>query len=196
MLTELDSLLVTLDPSEKPVTLGHDGRRYGLLPGVAVHVPFELVRRKFGDPRSGASAVTARTEDGKGKIQIRSRADELKRLEIRYGVAGENLRRQMEATQANKVFKPVRLSDVAPKVTVTTVTGEPVTTVVADPSGNAPAPISIAADDTEALNSRVAQMQRDLDTLMAQQRAQSQQGDGSGEGASEDTPGNAAGSAA
>ena len=191
MLTDQDSLLVTLDENAEKTTIRYDGRRYGLLPGVAVHVPFEAVRLHFGDPRSGESPITAVSADGRSKIQIASRAQELQRLNTLWGVAAETLARNQEAQRTGKPSRPVELAKRVPKVTVTDVEGNPVRTVIDDPGGEAAEPIEVPADDSAAMSNRISTMQRQLDVLLKQQAAKqaAETGDAGGDGEpTEDTP--------
>jgi hypothetical protein len=170
MLTEQDSLLVT-NESDKAFQKRYAGRLYGFPPGVAVHVPFEVVRIHFGDPRSGVAKTTAVSEDGREKIQIASRADERNRLETLYGVSAEILRRQIESRAMGRDLGVVTLQQMAPKITVQTVEGTPVDTVISDPTGQNPVALPVDLSTPDALNARVAQMQQQLDQLMAQAAA-------------------------
>jgi hypothetical protein len=170
MLTEQDSLLVTNETNE-PFTRRYAGRMYGFPPGVAVHVPFEVVRINWGDPRSGVAKTTAVSEDGREKIQINSRADERHRLETMYGVNAEILRRQIESRAQGRDLPLVTLDQLAPKVAVMTVEGQHVDTVVSDPTGQNPVALPVDLSTPDALNARVAQMQQQLDQLMAQAAA-------------------------
>lgn len=170
MLTEQDSLLVTNETTES-FQRRYAGRLYGFPPGVAVHVPFEVVRLHWGDPRSGVAKTTAVSEDGREKIQINSRSDERQRLEVMYGVNAEILRRQIEGRAMGREMPQVTLQQIAPKVSVMTVDGTPVDTVVSDPTGQNPVALPVDLSTPDALNARVAQMQQQLDSLMAQAAA-------------------------
>jgi len=170
MLTEQDSLLV-INESGEAFQKRYSGRMYGFPPNVAVHVPFEVVRIHWGDPRSGVAKTTAVSEDGREKIQIASRADERIRLETMYGVSAEILRRQIESRAQGRDLGVVTLEQMAPKVTVSTVEGTAVDTVVSDPTGQNPVALPVDLSTPDALNARVAQMQQQLDTLMSQAAA-------------------------
>lgn len=158
MLTSHDNVIATNNGS-KPIFWKLDGREVGLPPGQAVTVPFEVVRINLGDPRSGEADRIA--TDGNEKVRINSRANELKRLNMLYG---QGIRQQEE-------HRTVTLAEVAPDVTITTVAGDPVDTPITDPGGNNVQAVPVSLDTPDALAARVAQMQRDLDNLLAQKSA-------------------------
>ncbi len=164
MLTSRDQVIIT-NKGDKPLPFRYDGHFYGVPPGASVHVPFEILKKEFGDPRSGPEERLAVVDNE--KIRINSRPKERERLEVKYGVNAARLANQQRGGDPIHVS----LSDVAPKIEATMVDGTPIATVVDDPGGDTPMAIPIDLDSPEALNARVAQMQKDLEKVMAQAQA-------------------------
>ena len=183
MLTSSDLVVLTNNGVE-PLTFRWDGKTYGAPPGASVHLPFDVVRKEFGDPRSGAADRVVFSEDGRERIMVPSRDKEVARLSHLYGVG---VRAQIEG-------RPMTLADVVPDVSVTTVDGTAVPTVAADPTGDVPLTLSINLDSPEAVAAQVAQMQKDLDAQRARLTALIDQAEGGsgepGDDTKVDGPGN------
>jgi hypothetical protein len=162
MLTSRDQVIVT-NHGSTALNWKLDGRPYTVPAGATMHVPFDVVRINLGDPRSGEQARVAM--DGNDKIRIASRKDELKRLDVLYGVGAKI----MIASQKGEAT--TTLQDEAPNVTVTDAEGAPLSTVVDDPGGENPAPIPVSLDTTEAVAAQIAQQQKQLDQLLERQKA-------------------------
>lgn len=183
MLTSSD-LVVLTNESEKHLSFRWDGKVYGAPPGASVHLPFDVVRKEFGDPRSAAAARTIISEDGRERIHVPSRASELARLSQWHGLS---VRQQTDNPS-------LTLNDVVPRVSVTTVDGASVPTVVDDPEGDAPLPMPVDLDSPEAVAAQVAQHKRDLEQLQSKLdellAAAASGAPGEGDDTKEDGPGN------
>jgi hypothetical protein len=162
VLTSRDQVIVTNHGTDT-LNWRLDGRPYPVPAGATMHVPFDVVRINLGDPRSGEQARVAM--DGNEKIRIASRKDELKRLDVLYGVGAKI----MIASQKGE--PTTTLQDEAPNVTVTDAEGNPIATVVDDPGGENPAPIPVNLDTTEAVAAQIAQMQKTMEGLIEKQKA-------------------------
>ncbi len=181
MLTSRDQVILTnMEPHA--LHFRYDGHMYGIPPQASVHIPFEVLKKEFGDPRSGPEERLAIVDNE--KIRINSRAKEIERLDVKYGVNAARLANQQRGGDPLQI----NLSDVAPKVSATTVDGDPIPTVVTDPGGDAPMAIPIDLDSPEALGARVAQMQKDLEATMSQLQALERKPVDKNEDVPEDSP--------
>jgi hypothetical protein len=181
MLTARDQVILT-NLEDHPLRFTYDGHQYGIPPAASVHIPFEVLKKEFGDPRSGPEERLAIVDNE--KIRINSRAKEIERLDVKYGVNAARLANQ----QAGGDPIRVTIQDVAPKISATTVDGVPIATVVGDPGGDTPMAIPIDLDSPEALGARVAQMQKDLEATMSQLQALERKPVDKNEDVPEDSP--------
>lgn len=158
-------LLVVKNLEDHDLKLTSDGRTVIIPAGAAKQVPFDSVRINFGDPRSQENPGMMTMPNGE-KVMIPSRGRELKRLELWYGINGI----KGEAVAKGDPSLVKELSDVAPKVEITTVDGEPVDTVISDPSGENPVAIPVDLDSQSSLANQQAQLQRQMDAVNARLR--------------------------
>lgn len=111
-LMEHDLLTVRNDDSV-PWKFEWDRRQWVLKPGQVTYIPFPAVVNKLGDPRSvEGTRIRYYSADSQTRGIIPSRYETLCSLFAAYGIRGENVD---------------ALVDFAPKVTVTTMQGQPVT---------------------------------------------------------------------
>lgn len=83
---EYDSLLKVVNNDEsETVIFGYANQVYPIKPGRTGLVPFEAVKIKLGDPRTGPE-VTKLTLDNGTKIAIANRSSEMRRLSVLYGI--------------------------------------------------------------------------------------------------------------
>src|SRR5689334_2685737 len=138
----------------KAVTIGWDSKYHTIEPGKTKFVPAEAAINAFGDPRTAETPRSVKTDAGE-VAALPSRAQEVKRLRLYYGGGGLGDDRDFT------------LVDV-PDVTVETLEGEEVKTVLQDPSGETVNVASHTISESNDLMEIVARQQRQIQLLLAQ----------------------------
>lgn len=108
------------------IDLGWNNRYYRAEVGKTVAVPFEAVANHFGDPRSSGTAQAVRYGGpDSAPHYVPTRESEVARLRLRYAIL----------TGSEGTFMDADGNVLVPKVKVTTLSGDPVLTVIDDPEG-------------------------------------------------------------
>lgn len=138
----------------KELTIGWDSKYHRLKPGDTKFVPAEAVINAFGDPRSGPTQRSVKTEGGESAV-VPSRLQEVRRLRLLYGGGGVGDDSNFD------------LVDV-PDVTVETLEGEEVKTVLHDPSGDSVTQATQTISESNDLMSIISRQQRQIQLLLQQ----------------------------
>ena len=183
LLLEHNSVVVHNDG---PATINWmlNGHPYVIAPGTSATVPFPLVCKELGDPRSGGQEQVIRLEGGQ-LLRIPARDWERKRLDTLYGVSA----RVVEAWMDRQERITLSVPEVAPRVRVTTTDGEPIDCVVNDWEGTNQLLLPHDMDSPDALRAQLAQVQREQDQLRRMLEAKLNQPGLDPEVVPEDTPG-------
>lgn len=147
-------LIQAVNHGPLPLTVKFDSVPYILHPEQPTFIPPACAWNWFGDPRSAQNIQTVK--DAKGLVHyIGDRATEVRRLRVKYGAG-------IEGDETNFEGVPH-----VPDVSLFTVDGDPITTVIDDPTGQSvmPAVTTVAGD--QALRDLVEQQQHQIEALMA-----------------------------
>lgn len=137
-----------------------NGHEYTIAPGTRSTIPFPLLCKELGDPRSGHQEQVVKLEGGQ-LLRIPSREWERKRLDNLYGVSARKVDAQMKGQEPPQIS----VADVAPKVKSFTTDNEPIQTVVDDWDGQNQLILPMDLDSPDALRAQLAQIQRDHENL-------------------------------
>jgi hypothetical protein len=185
-----DDTVALTNESTEELRLAYHGRHFRIAPGSTATVPFGLVIKDFGDPRSGPTKRTYIDDQGT-KGQIPSRDYELTRLAGLYGLETYNEKLKAEAEEKKKPPpEGAPLDAVAPKVTIKTALGEEILTPVHDPKGDNAIQTVTNLDSPSSVAAEVARLAQQLDALKERQDAMANlPNPDSGQEVTEDGPG-------
>jgi hypothetical protein len=165
-----DTLALTNDGAEE-LRLGWSGRWIRIQPGQTVTVPFAVVAKDFGDPRSGPTKRTYTDDQGR-RGQIPSRAEELERVAHLWGLATYQDKLKTDAEREQKPLpETATLDAVVPAVTIKTSLGEEVKTPVDDPKGDDMVLVATNLDSPSSVAAEVARLAQQLDAMKERQDA-------------------------
>lgn len=122
----------------QPLELTWNSRTYRIPAGGSTHVPFELAKVYFGDPRSGENIARVRDEFGNDMI-VPPRFTETKRLaDLWLGSEfGTNAAKFREFIPGDRThFQDGRITDTIPPVEVYSMDGQRIPMVTDDPYGD------------------------------------------------------------
>lgn len=142
---------------DEPIVLGWNSKEYPLLPGRQTHVPLEAAVNAFGDPRSIDSTQHIPIGDPRSgeRLTVPSRSDEVRRLRLRYAI--------YDGDDTN--FKNGEGNEPIPKVKLSTIDGEDLTTVLEDPYGESTITAVRTVSQENDAAAMIEHMQRQIDAL-------------------------------
>lgn len=118
---------------EKKLTWAWNNRPYIIPPGGTQIVPFDLMKKECGDPRSGTTAFPLKSEYN-GMMLVPSREDEVKRLMQLHTATNVVFREFLPGDE--DFLTDGKITDRCPDVEVYTLDGTRIHTVLDDPFGN------------------------------------------------------------
>jgi hypothetical protein len=160
-----DDTVILTNQSPEELRLGWNGRIYKIGPGASATVPFGLVAKDFGDPRSGPTKRSYVDDQGR-RGQIPARGEELHRLIGLWGFESYVEKLNINALREQKPLpEDPALAEVVPKVTVTTSLGEVVKTPVDDPKGDDMVLVATNLDSPSSVAAEVARISQQLEKM-------------------------------
>lgn len=154
MTIRTDDILFVQNNEDVDRIITWNSRNFVLKPGAITYIPAAAAFVWFGDPRSAENVVSLTDESGLTEW-VPDRATEVRRLRIKYGA--------VEGDEAS--FEGVRIPD----VTVKTVDGEDIKTVLDDPSGRSVMKASDTLESRDDLLAMLQKQQRQIALLMEQE---------------------------
>jgi len=157
----------------KPVVLQWNSRTWTVPVGGETHgVPFEAIKKDFGDPRSTDRVVAVRDNPNAPPEFIPDRLTEVRRLQQLYQ---NTVIRFREYVPGDRSFLEEGITDRAPKVEIYTLAGDRIYTVLDDPYGDrviAAVPTrsdrNALADQLTKQSEMMARMQKEMEELRNQ----------------------------
>lgn len=136
------------------VTIGWDSKYHTIRASETKFVPAEAVINAFGDPRSSQSQRSVKTEGGESAV-IPSRLQEVRRLRLLYGGGGVG-------DDSNFNFVDI------PSVSVETLEGEKIPTVLDDPKGDTVNAATQTVSESNDLMAIISRQQKQIQLLLEQ----------------------------
>jgi len=150
----------------KPVVLQWNSRTWTVPVGGETHgIPFEVIKKDFGDPRSTDRVVAVRETPNSMPEFIPDRMTEVRRLQQLYQ---NTVIRFREYVPGDRSFLEEGITDRAPKVEVYTLAGDRIYTVLDDPYGDRVVAAVPTRSDRDALAAQLAAQSE----LMAKMQAE------------------------
>lgn len=157
----------------KPVVLQWNSRTWTVPVGGETHgIPFEVIKKDFGDPRSTDRVIAVRENPNAMPEFIPDRMTEVRRLQQLYQ---STVIRFREYVPGDRSFLEEGITDRAPKVEVYTLAGDRIYTVLDDPYGDRVIAAVPTRSDRDALAQQLAtqselmaKMQREVEQLREQ----------------------------
>jgi hypothetical protein len=153
---------------EQDIKLFWNSRPYTITADGDTYVPFEIVKTFFGDPRSTDAVSRVKDEQGNDMI-IADRTAEVIRLKNYWQDSsfGTNNAKFREYVPGDRSWVEEGISDLIPKVSVYTLSGERIYTVVDDPHGDN---VMVATNTRAQADQQQAQLLEQSQVIIKQQR--------------------------
>lgn len=163
-----ESVFRVKNVSDEPLSITWDSRTYTVPPAQERFLPFAVVAHAFGDPRAASSVAASTYTDPYTRYPtwISDRASEVKRLRTLYGGTFKGDQRSFKGIddEGNEYRLP------HPQVEVYDTDGNPVPTVLDDPTGDQAAAAAGLIDvTTTSVPDQIAHLQKQLNALLLAQ---------------------------
>lgn len=183
-----DDLFQLTNLEDHPLRFTVANKTYAAGAGQTIHVPFDLIRLYFGDPRSGPMERSYKDEQG-NRTHIPARDKEVRRLTTWHGVVQKGNDIKEKADKEGTAVPPLpTLADVAPKVRIVDLAGNEISSVIADPTGKDAVETFTNLDSPASVAAEVARQRQVLEQMEQRLQALNDQPSADGEEVTEDSP--------